>query len=42
LIVEFNGSDDSSHHVLAGDIMAPDNNGPLVQQIIDFVTAEPR
>lgn len=42
LIVEFNGSDDSSHHVLAGDIMAPDNNGPLVQQIIDFVNAGPR
>ncbi len=36
-LLELPGSGDASNHVLAGDIMAPENNLPVTQAIVDFV-----
>lgn len=36
-LVEIYGSADQSNHVLAGDIMAPENNAPLSELISNFV-----
>ena len=36
-LVEIDGSADQSNHVLAGDIMAPENNAPLTELISNFV-----
>ena len=36
-LVEIAGSADQSNHVLAGDIMAPENNSPITELISNFV-----
>jgi len=38
-LVEIPGSDDQSNHILAGDIMAPENNRPVTEYIVDFILA---
>jgi esterase/lipase len=38
-LVEMAGSEDQSNHVLAGDIMAPENNEPISALITGFVQA---
>jgi len=38
-LIEIPGSEDQSNHVLAGDIMAPENNQPITDLIVDFVRA---
>jgi esterase/lipase len=39
-LVEIPGSADRSNHILAGDIMAPENNLPVTRTIVDFILAE--
>jgi hypothetical protein len=41
-LVEIPGSNDMSNHVLAGDIMAPENNEPITRLITNFVIAGQR
>jgi len=36
-LLELPGSGDASNHVLAGDIMAPENNLPVTESIVDFI-----
>lgn len=36
-LVEIPGSKDQSNHVLAGDIMAPENNLPITDHIVGFI-----
>ncbi len=36
-IISIPGSGDRSNHVLAGNIMAPENNRPIVEQVVRFV-----
>jgi hypothetical protein len=36
-LVAIPGSGDSSNHVLAGDILAPENNLAIAEQIIAFI-----
>ena len=36
-LIAIPGSGDSSNHVLAGDILAPENNQPIAEQIIAFI-----
>jgi len=38
-LVEIPGSADRSNHILAGDIMAPENNLPVTRTIVDFILA---
>lgn len=38
-LIEIPGSEDQSNHVLAGDIMAPENNQPITDLIVEFVRA---
>ena len=38
-LVKIDGSSDPSNHVLAGDIMSPENNQPISDHIIRFETA---
>jgi hypothetical protein len=38
-LLEIPGSNDLSNHVLAGDIMAPENNDTIVDAIVGFVRA---
>ncbi len=37
--IALDGSGDPSNHVLAGDIMAPENNAEVVEHIVRFLTA---
>jgi hypothetical protein len=41
-LIEIPGSDDMSNHVLAGDIMAPENNIPIAETIVGFVRGDHR
>jgi esterase/lipase len=36
-LIPFNNSDDSSSHVLAGDILSPSGTEPILQMILSFV-----
>jgi esterase/lipase len=38
-LVEIAGSEDQSNHILAGNIMAPENNLPVTETIVDFILA---
>jgi esterase/lipase len=38
-LVTIPASGDPSHHVLAGDIMSPENNGLVVERIVHFIVA---
>lgn len=38
-LVELPGSNDANNHVLAGDIMAPENNLTVTKTIVDFILA---
>lgn len=40
-LIEVSSSGDPSNHVLAGDIMAPENNDAVVTHIVDFIRAAP-
>jgi esterase/lipase len=36
-LIPFNDADDTSNHVLAGDILSPNGTEPILQMILDFV-----
>jgi len=39
-LIEITDSGDPSHHVIAGDIMSPDNSQPMVEQVLEFLAQD--